>query len=120
VVGRRSFGTKPESRALLQKLTVAHIVKIYWTDEGKVVPVLNQAPRHEDVFGNGGTDPCILNSALDTREWSALRPDLFTPGTPWIGGSVGSRADMDTEAAKKKETFPASAGNRTPVVQDVV
>jgi hypothetical protein len=27
----------------------------------KVVPVLNQAPRHEDVLGSGGTAPRILN-----------------------------------------------------------
>jgi hypothetical protein len=33
--------------------------------QGKVVPVLNWAPRHEDVWGTGGTVPRIIN--LDTR-----------------------------------------------------
>jgi hypothetical protein len=33
--------------------------------KGKFVPVLNQAPRHEDVWGSGGIAPCILN--LGTR-----------------------------------------------------
>jgi hypothetical protein len=28
--------------------------------KGKVVPVLNQAPRHEDVLGSGGIAPPIL------------------------------------------------------------
>jgi hypothetical protein len=28
-------------------------------------PVLNKAPRHEDIRGRGGTAPCILNQ--DTR-----------------------------------------------------
>jgi hypothetical protein len=29
--------------------------------QGKVVPVLNQATRHEKVWGTGGTDSRILN-----------------------------------------------------------
>jgi hypothetical protein len=29
--------------------------------ESKVVPVLNQVPRHEDVMGSGGIAPYILN-----------------------------------------------------------
>jgi hypothetical protein len=28
--------------------------------KGKVVPVLNRAPRHEGVLGNGGIAPLIL------------------------------------------------------------
>jgi hypothetical protein len=39
-------------------------------------------------------------SALDGGEWSASRPDRFTPkerapGTHWIGGWVGPRAILD-------------------------
>jgi hypothetical protein len=41
-----------------------------------------------------GTAPPFLTSALDGGEWSASRPDRFTPGerspgTHWIGGLVG-------------------------------
>jgi hypothetical protein len=42
---------------------------------------------------------------------------LFTPGTPWIGGWVDLRADMDTRGWRKTFT---SSGDRTPVVQSVV
>jgi hypothetical protein len=37
---------------------------------GKVVPVLNQVPGHEDAF---------LTSALDADEWSASCPSHFIP-----------------------------------------
>jgi len=33
--------------------------------KGKVVPVLNQVPCHEDIWGSGGTGSCSLN--LGTR-----------------------------------------------------
>jgi hypothetical protein len=33
--------------------------------KGKVVPVLNKVPFHEDIWGSGGIAPCILN--LGTR-----------------------------------------------------
>jgi hypothetical protein len=42
----------------------------------------------------------------------------LTPGTHWIGGRVDSRAVLDA-VAKRKNTLPAPAGNRTPVVQPV-
>jgi len=43
--------------------------------ESKVVPVLNQVPRHEDVWTPGGIASHIfLTSALDGGEWSASRP----------------------------------------------
>jgi hypothetical protein len=53
-----------------------------------------------------------LTSALDGSEWSALRPGRLTPserapGTHWIGGWVGPRADLDAVA---KEKFPADRG----------
>jgi hypothetical protein len=37
----------------------------------------------------------FLTSALAGGEWSASRPDPFTPGTHWIGGCVGPRAGLD-------------------------
>jgi hypothetical protein len=53
-----------------------------------------------------------LTSALDGGEWSASRTGRFTPrkrapGTPWIGGWVGSRTVL--EAAVKRK-FPAPPG----------
>jgi hypothetical protein len=35
--------------------------------------ISGQAPRHEDVWGNGGTAPPFLILALDGGEWSASR-----------------------------------------------
>jgi hypothetical protein len=39
--------------------------------KGKVVPVLNKAPRHEDVLGNGGIALRILDIGTRWRGWSA-------------------------------------------------
>jgi hypothetical protein len=43
----------------------------------------------------------FLASALDGGEWSASRPDCFTPDTHWIGGSVGPGAGMDAVMKRK-------------------
>jgi hypothetical protein len=56
-----------------------------------------------------------LTSTLDGGEWSASRPERFTPrertpGTHWIGGWVGPRAVLDTVVKRK---IPSPAGNRT-------
>jgi hypothetical protein len=58
------------------------------------------------VWGSGYIDPSFLTSALVGGEWSASRPDSFTPGerapgTHWIGGSLGPRAGLgDVEKRK--------------------
>jgi hypothetical protein len=62
----------------------------------------------------GGEDVYIhifLTSALVGDEWSASRPDRFTPGerapgTQWIGGWMGPRADMDDVENRKFLTLP--------------
>jgi hypothetical protein len=60
--------------------------------KGKVVPVLNKAPRQEDVLEEWRYSAThSLTSALDGGEWSASRPGRFTPreralGTRWIRG----------------------------------
>jgi hypothetical protein len=69
-------------------------------------------------LGSGGIAPPFFTSALD-GELSASRPGRFThreigPGTHWMGGWVGPRADLDTV---KRNICPA--GNRTRVVQPV-
>jgi hypothetical protein len=60
----------------------------------KVVPVLNQALRHEGVLGSGGIGPRSLH--LGTSEWSASLPCRFTllgraPDTHCIGGWIDPR-----------------------------
>jgi hypothetical protein len=66
--------------------------------EGKVVPVLNYAQRHEGVLGQWRYSAThSLTSALDGGEWSPSRSGRFTPrerapGTHWIRGWVGPRA----------------------------
>jgi len=64
------------------RLTKQHTMKTY--------SLLNKAPHHEDVWGNGGI-VYALTLALATDEWSASRHSLFTPGeknpgTHWIRG----------------------------------
>jgi hypothetical protein len=49
---------------------------------------------------------------------AALYPRERTFCTHWIGGWVGLRARLDTEAREKKTSF--SVEDRTPVVQSVV
>jgi len=44
-------------------------------DKGKVVPVLNEAPRHEDVLGDGSIAPRILN--LETRRRWVVRASIM-------------------------------------------
>jgi hypothetical protein len=41
--------------------------------------LMNEAPRHGDVWGSGGITPPIMTSTLDWGEWSASYPDRFTP-----------------------------------------
>jgi hypothetical protein len=69
--------------------------------KGKIVPVLNLAPRHEGVSGEWRYNAThSLTSARDGGEWLASRPSGLTsseraPGTHWIGGWVGPRAVLD-------------------------
>jgi len=49
----------------------------------KVVPVINQVPRHEDIQRSGDIAPHILNLTLTSGR---LTPGEGDPGTPWIGG----------------------------------
>jgi hypothetical protein len=85
------------------------------------VPVLNYAPRHEDILGEwrySSTHP--LTSALDGGEWSASRPGRFAPrkrtsGIRWIGGWVGLRAGLDTVVKRK---FPRLLRESNPDLSD--
>jgi hypothetical protein len=50
--------------------------------------------------------------------WPHFTSGEKDPHTPWIGGWVGPRASLDTEARRKKPFAPA--GDQTPVIQPVV
>jgi hypothetical protein len=64
-----------------------------------------------------------MTSALDGSEWSDSHPGSFiprerTPDTHWIGGWVGSTADLD--AVKRKIPSRLRESNpKTPIVQSV-
>jgi hypothetical protein len=63
-------------------------------EKGKVIPVLNYALCHEDVWGSGGTATPLVTWVLDNGEWSATRPRRFTcretdPSTHWVVGYSG-------------------------------
>jgi hypothetical protein len=47
-----------------------------------------------------------------------LPPRERAPGTHWIGGWVGPRADLNA-VANRKNPIIAPTGNRTPVVEPV-
>jgi hypothetical protein len=86
--------------------------------------VLNQAPRHEDVLGSGGIATRILDSTLNTGEWSASRPGSFipkesTPGTYWIGGWVGTRAGLDAVVKREIPSPHRESKSRTLIIQPV-
>jgi hypothetical protein len=53
--------------------------------------LINEAPRHEDVWGSGGIRPPFLTTALDKDEWVVSRPCRFiseetVPFTHFIRG----------------------------------
>jgi hypothetical protein len=49
---------------------------------------------------------------------TALLPEEKVPGIQWIKGWVGHRASLDM-VAKRKNPFPAPAGNQTLVMQPI-
>jgi hypothetical protein len=83
-----------------------------------IVPVLNYAPRHEDILGEWRyRSTHSLTLVLDGGEWSSSWAGRFTPrerapGTHWIAGWVGPRTGLDTVSKRK---IP-----RTPIIQPVV
>jgi hypothetical protein len=76
--------------------------------------ILFKFNKHYAIKAYGGVGVQIqifLTSALVGGEWSASRPDRFTPGkrapsTHWIGGWVGPRAGLDDAENRKFLTLP--------------
>jgi hypothetical protein len=65
--------------------------RLWYKTEGKFVPVLNYALRHENLRKSGSLAQRILIWALDGCKWSASSPGHFIPreiipGTHWVGG----------------------------------
>jgi hypothetical protein len=75
--------------------------KILLIRKGKVVPALNQAPRHEDVWKSGRRASVILKFGTGWRFVVSFttRPALplgdIAFGIHWIGVCVGHRAGLD-------------------------
>jgi hypothetical protein len=89
------------------------------------VPVLNKAPRHEDIFGEWRySSTHSLTSPLDRSEWSASRPGRFTsreraPGTHWIGGWVGPTGVLDAVVKRKIPSPRRESNPRAPIIHGV-
>jgi hypothetical protein len=87
----------------------------------RMYPVLNQPPRHEDVWWSGGIPPRINPGAR--WEWvpsptrRPLHPEERAPGIHLIGEWMNHRAGLYAVAKRK---IPSPAGNRTTVVQPLV
>jgi hypothetical protein len=48
----------------------------------------------------------FLTLVLVRGEWSASRPDRFTPGTHWVGGWLGARTGLDDVETRKLFALP--------------
>jgi hypothetical protein len=87
-----------------------------WEDSVKVdifVPVLNLAPRNENLWRGGGTAPQFLTFALNGCEWSASRLGHFNPrkrehGTYWtVVGCRSGRCGIEKMFCLCRESTPA-------------
>jgi hypothetical protein len=107
------------------RLVVAFVGDLLHEVKGKISPVLNKAPRHEDVFGEWRyISTYSLTSTLDGNEWSVSRPARFIPRERapcihGIGGRVGPRTGLDT--VSKRIPIPRRESILDhPIVQPVV
>jgi hypothetical protein len=85
-----------------------------------VFPVFNWAPRHRDVLEKWRYSTThSLTSVLGRGEVSASRSGCFTPGIE-LPISIRWEAGWTPEpvwARYRSEKFPASSGNRTPIIR---
>jgi hypothetical protein len=87
---------------------------IQCSSTGKGVCVLNQAPRHEDVWGERKySSKHTLTLALDGGVWSASRPSRLTWGTRRIREQVGPRAGLGIVLKRKIPHLPPEIEPRT-------
>jgi hypothetical protein len=67
--------------------------------------VNEKALRHEDVWGNGCTDPRFPDLGISWRWWPASRPGRFNPVIYWIGSWVSPGAILDDTEKRKLLTL---------------
>jgi hypothetical protein len=84
--------------------------------KGKVVPVKHYAMK---TFGLVDAYTHVFLTSALVGEWSVSRPGRFTPGerapgTHWIGGWVGPRANLDY--MEKWKYMPSPDSNSDPLV----
>jgi hypothetical protein len=120
------FRPIPRNEGLYKELTVLRThtatrnrrVLNCWQDE--VTPCLiNQAPRHDDVWGNACTAPPFLNSTLDGGNWLDTRPGHFTPAKReptihCVRGWVGPRAGLDAVKNSKTSCLSSESNSGHP------
>jgi hypothetical protein len=93
--------------------------------KGKVVPVLELSTTPWRRIGEWRySSTHSLTSALGGGEWSASRPDRFTPRerapvTHWIGSWVGPRAVLDAVVKRKIPSPRRESNPRISIVQPV-
>ena len=72
---------------------------------GKVAPVTNYAPYHDDVWGSGGTASVVLSlGAIWTLSVIVTPSILYPEKEPWIhdaGVRVGHIAGLDATMNRK-------------------
>jgi hypothetical protein len=83
--------------------------------------LINEAPRHEDVWGNGGITSLFLTSALDGGEWSASHPLSLYPwrNSPRYQSDKRLGGPHSCSGLNGEEKNLASARNRTSAVHPV-
>jgi hypothetical protein len=89
-------------------------------------PLFNWAPCHEGVLGEWRCNSKhSFASTLIRSEWTASRPDRFTPrewvpGTQWIGGWVGPRAGLDVVSKIKIPSPRRDSKPNHPIILPLV
>jgi hypothetical protein len=90
----------------------------------KTYSVLNEAPRHEDVWRSGSIAPSVHKFGtrrtwvVSFTPWQLYRQGN-NPGIHWIGGWVGPRAGLDA-MEKGKNPCPCRESNPSRPVRSLV
>jgi hypothetical protein len=89
----------------------------------KIVSVLNYATCREDVWGNGGTAPRIVNFGTRWRGMISftLLPLYLRVKSPWypLDRRLGGTQSRSGRGGEDRKKVPAPARNQTQVVQSI-